>query len=128
MNRSQVVLVDLVSKSAFAFLISFISSIPWEEDSDEDLNVRLLKVEVGFQLEQRVLNVRPSGEYKRRTFLLGFRKEKIFDRGVLHVEIFEARGIKGDEIGGIGKADPYLKLKHGSSSKREILKSTAHQG
>ncbi|KAL3691129.1 hypothetical protein R1sor_004780 [Riccia sorocarpa] len=56
------------------------------------------------------------------------RKEKISDRGVLHVEIFETRGIKGDEIGGIGKADPYLKLEHVSSSKREILKSTAHQG
>ncbi|KAL2621652.1 hypothetical protein R1flu_001857 [Riccia fluitans] len=54
-------------------------------------------------------------------------EEKVFGHGVLHVEIFKARGIKGDEIKGMGRADPYLKVKHGNAAKRETLTSLAHQ-
>ncbi|KAL3680684.1 hypothetical protein R1sor_023640 [Riccia sorocarpa] len=55
------------------------------------------------------------------------RNDKLFGRGVLHVQIFKARNIKGDEIAGMGKADPYVVVKLGSKGNRSPLKSEAHQ-
>ncbi|KAL2621638.1 hypothetical protein R1flu_001843 [Riccia fluitans] len=52
--------------------------------------------------------------------------DKVFGHGVLHVEIFKARGIKGDEIREIGNADPYLEVKHGNAAIRETLKCPPH--
>lgn len=51
----------------------------------------------------------------------------VFDRGLLHVEISKARNIRGDEILGMGRADAYLKVKHGNSVNPVTLKSEPHQ-
>ncbi|KAL3680681.1 hypothetical protein R1sor_023637 [Riccia sorocarpa] len=51
---------------------------------------------------------------------------KVFGRGVLNVQIFKARNIKGEEAKGIGKADPYVKVKHGDHGNRVTQRSEAH--
>ncbi|KAL3679484.1 hypothetical protein R1sor_022440 [Riccia sorocarpa] len=53
----------------------------------------------------------------------------IFERGLLYVDIYEARGIEGYEFKGIGKSDPYLVVSHGlTKSNRVTLTNTAHEG
>ncbi|KAL3680685.1 hypothetical protein R1sor_023641 [Riccia sorocarpa] len=55
------------------------------------------------------------------------KKDKLFGRGVLHIQVFKARNIKGDEFVGLGKADPYVVVKLGSVGNRKPLKSETHQ-
>ncbi|KAL3680680.1 hypothetical protein R1sor_023636 [Riccia sorocarpa] len=55
------------------------------------------------------------------------KNDKVFGRGVFHVQIFKARDIKGDEIVGLGKADPYAVVKLGSQGNRHALKTATHQ-